>query len=171
MKLALLITISIVTLSGCVTNQGTPTAITTHKSNTWDGHYRLTWMEDSPAAEGGASDEELSITRTPDADPAEVDEKLKTDLARWTLSSDEDDIGELRRFLPTEYEEWGWTSLYTTGAIECLVSSHFFVCRVEPGTTVIFEGSVQEKILARTGLFGVALHAGGFELTKLDSPQ
>ena len=171
MKFTYLVTIAVVTLSGCVTNQVMPIAVS--EGDAWSGRYRLTWME-GPAAKDGASDEVFSITRTPDADPDKVVEKRRADLARWTLSPDEVEVGELRRFLPDEYnKEWGWASLYATGGIECLgAESHFFVCRVKPGTTVVFghEGPNQEKILARTGLFGSVLHAGGFELTKLDSP-
>ena len=157
MKLIFLITFVIVTLLGCVTNQNTPTVTTAPENDAWVGRYRLTWMKGTPAAEAGAPDLVFSIARVPDADPNKMTVKEReVSLARWTLSSGEQNM-VLRRFHPNDYE-----GLNTAGGIECLDGGNVFFCRVKPGTIV-------KGILARTGFFGVVLHEGGFELTKLDS--
>ncbi|MDR2219529.1 MAG: hypothetical protein LBE24_03005 [Methylobacillus sp.] len=144
-------------------------------------------------------DEEFWIVRAADADPAKLgnDEGRKLlpkekdrepgtdlvklakergiDLTRWAISpdgkSDGKKAGVLRRFLPQEYKGFGWDSLHEAGGIECLhsVDAFFFVCRVEPGTTITTGEASQEKLLARTGFFGAVIDVGGFELTKLDS--
>ena len=131
----------------------------------WSGLYSLDWVPGVPLP-----DARLVLVKAPDADPAKLVEKLQSDLARWTLADPEapKDTVSLRRFLPEEYAEWGWAGLKSAGRIECLDSARMFICRTTPGTVVKFgpEGPSQEMLLARTGVFGIALHAGAFELKK-----
>ncbi|MDO9439249.1 MAG: hypothetical protein Q7T73_00010 [Beijerinckiaceae bacterium] len=132
----------------------------------WSGLYRLEWL-------GGArSVEDVRIERAPDADPATLVEKYQDDLTRWAMSQDAAprERTTLRRFLPSEYKGWGWDDLPKDVRIECLDASRMFVCRTAPGTTISFgpDRPNRETLLAKTGVFGVVLHAGAFELKKLD---
>jgi len=142
-----------------------PAVAAPEDDDAWSGRYRLTWTE-GPAFDVGEPDTVLVIARTPDADPAQY----PGDLARWTAGPDEginkEKAGELSRLSPDNYQEPGLAALYAAGGIECLDSGVSFICRVKPGTTVVFGG---QKILARTGFFGGASQAGFFELTKLES--
>ncbi|MDO9405413.1 MAG: hypothetical protein Q7T87_15370 [Polaromonas sp.] len=131
----------------------------------WSGSYRLEWVAgvSQPPAR-------VVLAKAPDADPDRLVEKYQADLARWTIA-DAGAPGEtrlLRRFIGSEYTEWGWSGLHASGDIECLDASRLFVCRTTPGTTVRFgpDGPSQESLLARSGVFGIALHAGAFELNK-----
>ncbi|WP_219216622.1 hypothetical protein [Variovorax boronicumulans] len=141
----------------------------------WSGLYRHEWVADTQAARErpGAGPSQLTIARAPDADPARLAERYQADLARWTLA-DGSGGGEksepLRRFLPRDYGEWGWTALHEAGRMECLDGGHLFICKTAPDTTVAFgpEGPRQETLRVKTGVFGIALHAGAFELKKLD---
>ncbi|MDR0233415.1 MAG: hypothetical protein LBI31_01175 [Zoogloeaceae bacterium] len=139
-------------------------AVAAPESDDWDGHYRLTWTE-GPAADAQVPGMVFSIARAPDADYDNLAvEERGEGLARWTLSTEEGEVVELRRFDYKRFE------MKAEGGIECLGHDSIFFCRVKPGTITIFGSgkSYQEKI-ARTGFFGALLHAGAFELTKLDS--
>ena len=170
-------------------------ALAAPAGDVWSGHYRMTWVK-GPAANDKTPDEVFWIVRAPDADPTKpsridgrtplpegrapdadpvrLAEKLGLDLMRWVVSFDgkidQEKSRELRRFSPAEYEDLGWTSMHAAGRIHCLNGGYnLFLCRVKPGTTVTVgrAGPSQEKLLARTGIFGAALHAGAFELTKI----
>ena len=132
----------------------------------WNGLYRLEWVVD------GRPGIEMRIERARDADPAKLVEKYRSDLARWTISQPAAprEAATLRRFVASEYEGWGWGDLRKDLRIECLDASRMFLCRTAPGTTIFFgpDGPNRETLLAKTGVFGVVLHAGAFELKKLD---
>ena len=139
----------------------------------WTGRYRLDWLPGTAAHAASAPTQLLAIRRTPDAALAQPVEEDRVEAARWTVGTvgDKDEGATLRRFVPAQYDDFGWAPMRSTGSIECLDGRHLFLCRVKPGSTVTL-GSVrpdQEKLQARTGLFGIRLHAGAFELTKLDS--
>ena len=130
----------------------------------WSGHYGLQW--------GSVSQPRLRLVleKAPDADPEELVERYQSDLARWTIADVQTPTKtvSLRRFLVEEYDEFDWTALHAAGLIECLDASHLFVCKTTPGTTVKIgrDGPRQESLLASTGVFGIRLHAGVFELKK-----
>ncbi|MEO8387237.1 MAG: hypothetical protein ABI893_02165 [Polaromonas sp.] len=130
----------------------------------WSGHYGLQWLG---ASQPGSR---VVLVKAPDADPGKLMEKYQSDLARWTIAyvQTPTQTVSLRRFLETEYEGFGWVALHAAGQIECLDASHIFVCRTTPGTTVKLgpDGPTQESLLASTGVFGILLHAGAFELNK-----
>ncbi|MGJ7488183.1 hypothetical protein ACSFA2_23165 [Variovorax sp. LT2P21] len=139
----------------------------------WSGVYRLEWVKGSVAAErSGATPEQVVVAKVADADPAKVLERYRSDLSRWTLSEAKrsEESPPLRRFVARDYEGLGWNALHASGSIECLDGGHLFVCRTRPGATVAFgpEGPNRETLIAQTGVFGIVLHAGAFELKKLD---
>lgn len=132
--------------------------------DSWSGHYGLQWPG---VSQQGAR---LVLAKAPDADPGKLVEKYQSDLARWTLADVQTptETVSLRRFLAAEYEEFGWAALHAGGRMECLDASRMFVCMTTPGTTVKIgrDGPRQESLLASTGVFGIVLHAGAFELKK-----
>ena len=136
----------------------------------WSGRYHLHMVEGARVS--ARPETLLVIAPAALADPARLVDKYHADLRRWSLAvasdTNPDDRLELRRFLREEYEEWDWTQLYDAGKIKCLDGGRMFMCQVSPGTNVAFgpAGPKQEHLLARTGLFGIALHAGAFELNK-----
>jgi hypothetical protein len=131
----------------------------------WSGRYALSWVA-APSRPANA----LEISRAPDANPADLVESYRQDLARWALTDPREPAGKarLKRFIDDEYREWGWSQMHAAGAIQCLHASRLFICRTAPGTTVKFgpTGPQQEELVASTGLFGIALHSGAFELKK-----
>ena len=139
----------------------------------WSGVYRLAWVKGSVAAESSsAASETLVVAKAADADPAKLVERYRADLSRWTLreAAGVEQGPPLRRFVERDYEGLGWNALHTAGGIECLDGGHLFVCRTQPGAAVSFgaEGPGRETLVAQTGVFGIVLHAGAFELKKLD---
>ena len=139
----------------------------------WSGVYRLEWVKGSAAVErSGAASQTLVVAKAADADPANLVERYRADLSRWTLreAAGVEQGPPLRRFVERDYEGLGWNALHTAGGIECLDGGHLFVCRTQPGAAVSFgaEGPGRETLVAQTGVFGIVLHAGAFELKKLD---
>jgi len=141
----------------------------------WSGTYGMTWVPGAAAAAGVEQPpSKVVIAKAPDADPARRAGQDGVDRMRWTLAesgSKAGDGAELRRFREREYAEWGWADIHRTGGMDCLDGGRMFVCRTSPDTTVAFgpEGPRRETLFARTGVFGIALHAGAFELKKLDN--
>lgn len=137
----------------------------------WIGTYGLRWIEGSAAA-GDAGPSRTTLRKAADADLATVPPGEGTDPARWSLGGDADESGGvmLRRFTPREYRELNWTALHAAGTIDCLSSVGMFICRTAPGARLTIgaeESGGGEIIPTRTGMFGVALHAGAFELEKV----
>ncbi|WP_431096106.1 hypothetical protein [Polaromonas aquatica] len=130
----------------------------------WSGHYGLEWLG---IAQAGSR---VVLAKAPDADPGKLLEEYRSDLVRWTIADVRvpAEAVTLRRFLVAEYEGLGWTALHAAGGIECLDARRMFVCKTAPGTTVKIgrDGPQQESLLASTGVFGIVLHAGAFELKK-----
>jgi hypothetical protein len=130
----------------------------------WSGHYGLHWLGVSQA---GAR---IVLAKAADADPGKLVEGFQSGLDRWTIADvrTPTETVELRRFLAVEYARLGWAALHTAGRIECLDAGHLFVCQTTPGATVKIgrDGPQQESLLASTGVFGIVLHAGAFELKK-----
>ncbi|WP_324026567.1 phosphate ABC transporter permease [Maribacter sp. BPC-D8] len=112
------------------------------------------------------------IEKTLNAKVEDIVRKYETDLVRWnmiTQTGSQKDSVLLRRFLMNEefneYEEFGWTELYKSGKMKCLDGGHFFLCK----TTVDNKVKIgEEEFIATTGIFGIVLHKGLFEFTKID---
>lgn len=142
-----------------------------HAGDPWIGTYGLRWIEGSAAA-GDAGPSHATLRKAADADPATVPPGEGTDPARWSLGGSADESGGvmLRRFTPREYRDLNWTALHAAGTIDCLSSISMFICRTAPGALVTMgqeESGGGEITPTRTGMFGVALHAGAFELEKV----
>lgn len=154
----------------CAGLQGLPAAAApTLEDGDWSGNYRLDWIDGSPAAEDGATSALVSIHRAPSVDTPQTSAQA---LGYWVLgpTAEPDDGLDLRQFLPKEYLELGLGNMYAQGSIACLDGGPLFICRVPPQTEVVFgDDANRETLYSRTGVFGVRFHAGGFELTKLDS--
>lgn len=142
--------------------------------DTWSGTYRM---------EAGSKDNAqpietavYAINKLPDLREKDVASRYESDLARWRMSlqangnseSIKNESTTLRRFLVNddlnEYEQLGWMGLYMQNKIECMDAGHFFFCRTEPNTKVNF--SDKESYVTKSGIFGILLHAGVFELYK-----
>jgi hypothetical protein len=147
--------------------------------DTWSGTYRI---------EAGSKDNAqhietavYAINKLPDLREKDVASRYESDLARWRMSLQANGNSEsvknepiknksttLRRFLANddlnEYEQFGWMGLYMQNKIECMDAGHFFFCRTEPNTKVNF--SDKESYVTKSGIFGILLHAGVFELYK-----
>ncbi|CAN5321740.1 hypothetical protein BH10PSE18_BH10PSE18_32010 [soil metagenome] len=138
----------------------------------WSGVYRLEWFKGSVADRRAGGPVQIVIARTPDADADQTMERDRADLRRWALTEagSAERSPPLRPFVARDYEGWGWTATHAAGGIECIDGERLFVCRAKPGATVAFGpvGSKQETLVAQTGLFGIVLHEGAFELKKLD---
>ncbi|MDM0119841.1 hypothetical protein [Variovorax arabinosiphilus] len=142
-------------------------------SDPWSGVYRLEWVKGGATAErSGAASQTLVVAKAADADPAKLVERDWAELSRWTLreATGSEQGRLLRRFVERDYEGLGWSALHAAGSIECLDGGHLFFCLTQPGTTVALgpEGPKRETLIAQTGVFGIVLHAGAFELKKLD---
>jgi hypothetical protein len=151
-------------LTLCMVTKGWAASDSLSNYDEWSGRYHVEWLK------GGHGGGTLVISRALDAKVVDLVEKYQSDLARWVLTtpSEPSSLVGLRRFTAGEFKEFGWSDLHAAGQIRCLDAGRLFVCQTEPGLTVSFgpEGPQQERLLARTGLFGIALHAGAFELKK-----
>jgi tetratricopeptide (TPR) repeat protein len=136
----------------------------------WSGRYRMeTGSKDNAQPIEKAVYE---ISKLPDLREKDVTGRYQSDLARWRMSLDVDGKKEstsIRRFLANddlnEYEQFGWKGLYMQNKIECMDAGHFFFCKTEPNTKVTF--SDKEFYVTKSGIFGILLHAGVFELYRL----
>ena len=145
-------------------------AETSAPEDRWAGTYRVTWVNGSPAS-SNPGDTQAVLTRAADADPAKVGKDA--DRSRWRLGDsggqgDEDSL--LRRFGTRDYADLGWADRHAAGTIECLEGRGLFLCRTSAGASVPLGdpgGGSKEMLPTRTGMFGVVLHSGAFELTRV----
>jgi hypothetical protein len=136
-------------------------------TDAWSGLYRLEPINQE--SEGGSI--KILIIKAPDADPEKVVDKYRTDLSRWELATgmarQGSDAVIARKFLADEYQQFNWEDLHKSNQMECLDAGRLFICKTTPNTKVNFDKEGKETLFARSGIFGVALHAGGFELFKI----
>ncbi|MCA8299681.1 hypothetical protein LGN19_38485 [Burkholderia sp. AU30198] len=136
----------------------------------WSGTYALfPWDQDSQHFVDRAVDT-LTIEKANDADAARLPSMYGSDLSRWSLSSHADEAHQkqsLRRFLADdetdEYREFRWSSLHAQGKIECIDGGNFFICQTAPDRVV---DVWDMKFRTTSGIFGVVLHGGLFELRR-----
>jgi tetratricopeptide (TPR) repeat protein len=136
----------------------------------WSGTYRM-----QPGSQANARPIPVSvfkISKLADLSSSAVAARYESDLARWqltTVASDSEQVG-LRRFVLNddfdEYKQFGWTSLYLQNKMECMDGGRFFFCKTKPLSTVVFSNT--ESYVSKTGYFGILLHAGVFDLVKID---
>ncbi len=142
------------------------------KSNdTWSGTYRLELL--GKKTEKKTPKQYVQIQKI----TLEQDEESSKFLSlpdQWMMKilSEKKDKKVLRAFSFTEeddeYEQFGWTELHKKGEMECLDGGRFFICKTKPKTTVTTNG---ESFFSKSGIFGVLLHYGGFELYKESFPK
>ena len=140
-------------------------------TQSWSGDYRFQWAAGTQAARRGLP-APSQVRIRPITSAKEVPgAKADGNGPQWAISF----VGEpgaplpLIPFQAKGYEEMGWAVMRAGGKIACLESGSFmFVCRTHPGTTLSFGRQNDEQLTTKTGLFGVALHQGSFELTPLD---
>ncbi|WP_417941526.1 phosphate ABC transporter permease [Flavobacterium sp. RS13.1] len=120
----------------------------------------------------------LTIEKIADVNPKDLTDKYKSDLARWTITSNRDknkDKNVVRRFLfdpndnRDEYKEFGWTDLHRSGKMNCIDCGHFFICQTLANSDVKF--GQNENYLTNTGIFGIWLHYGVVELQKIKNEK
>ncbi len=136
----------------------------------WSGTYRM-----EPGSKDNARPIETAIyviSKSPSLDAKNVAARYESDLMRWNMrlqGGSENDTNQLRRFLANgkdnEYKDFGWAQMHAANQIDCLDGANLFFCRTKPGTQVRFNKN--EVFLTKSGIFGILLHAGVFELYKL----
>ncbi len=88
---------------------------------------------------------------------------------QWTMQNmlNIEDKKVLRAFKfsqkKNDYEEFGWTELHQNGNIKCIDGGNLFICKTKVGTKISFG---EEKFTTNSGVFGILLHYGIFELYK-----
>lgn len=88
---------------------------------------------------------------------------------QWTIKNmaDTNDQKVLRAFSFSEnvdnYQEFGWTDLYKKDAIKCVDGGNMFICKAKPNSTISLGN---DTFITNSGVFGVLLHYGLFELYK-----
>ncbi len=116
----------------------------------------------------------IKIEKIIDANKEDLASKFEFDLSRWKITSKNGNYENkiiARRFLfdvknnENEYEQFGWTELYLKGKIKCINAGHFFICQTKSNSKVKIKN---ESFFTKTGLFGIRLHYGLFELEKYD---
>ncbi|WP_103863781.1 phosphate ABC transporter permease [Aquimarina sp. I32.4] len=136
----------------------------------WSGRYKvIPFSNDSITT---YKPQYFVIERIKDENPENLAVKYRDDTTRWTIkleSQPNDDKEEIRRFLFNKdnngYEEFGWTDLHKQGKMDCIDGGNFFICQ----TTTKTEITIFDEILyTDSGVFGVLLHHGPFQLSKLN---
>lgn len=136
------------------------------KKDIWSGEYLLKSSEMEIL-------DTIKIEKTADANPKDLVPREQLDLNRWQLSSISDNYADkikLKNFLDDpkdkdEYEEFGWTELHLQDLMHCVDAGHLFICQTKPKSTVKF--SKEEEFYSETGLFGIRLHFGLFNLERV----
>jgi len=136
----------------------------------WGGNYRLTWLPGTYAAQHQASGTQVQIRALSSREAALPGMVSGKNVSQWVIAihSEEGDPLPLEPFTQADYESIELVNAPSTTQIECLEGGAIFICRTQPNTTVAFGTLAQDRVTTATGLFGVALHRGGFELTPLD---
>lgn len=131
----------------------------------WSGNYILRTSESKLI-------DSIRIKKANDVNKDDVASRFESDLSRWIIASKNDNYEDeiiARRFLfdtengENEYEEFGWTDMYLKEEIVCIDTGHFFICKTKPNSNVNIKN---ESFFTKTGLFGLRLHYGLFELEK-----
>jgi len=135
----------------------------------WSGKYRVVPFSNDSLTEYKL--QHFIIERIKDAKPEDVVGKYETDLMRWTIkleSQPDIDKEEVHRFLfnddDDDYAEFEWTDLHKKDKMHCINGGNFFICKTLQNTDVIIGN---ETLHTDTGIFGILLHHGPFQLYEL----
>jgi len=135
------------------------------KEDVWSGNYIIK----SPKSK---AIDTIKIQKTADINKEDVASRFESDLSRWIIASKNENYENeiiARRFLfdlendENEYEQFGWIELYLKGEMKCIDAGHLFICKTKPNSVVKYG---DESFFTKTGLFGIRLHYGLFELEK-----
>ena len=138
----------------------------------WSGEYLVLKYNDS--IQKFDTIDTLIIKKSEDIIAKDVAAKYESDLKRWKINSKsnlKDDPIILRRFLfdlkdsNNEYEEFNWTKLHQNNEMNCADAGHFFIFQSKNKGEISIG---DEKFISRTGIFGIQLHYGLFELEKIN---
>ena len=164
----LVIVVSALVLAACGTTRPSASDVT---AQDWSGNYRFQWMPNTPAATRGLPVPQqvqirpiTSVKDVPGAQSAH-------NGPQWAISfvGQEGKPLPLTRFTARDYEGLNLVQTRAAGQIACMESGAFlFLCRTPPGATVRFGRDTEDQLTSKTGLFGVVMHQGAFELTPLD---
>ena len=168
MARVLVIAASALVLAAC----GTTRPLKDVTAQSWSGDYRFQWQANTQAMRRGVPvPEKVQIRPVTAVSVKDVPGARLDNGPQWAISF----VGEagkplpLRPFKADGYRDFGWEQQRASGQIDCLESSAFmFLCRVPAGATVSFGRTNDEQLTSKTGLFGVILHQGSFELTPLE---
>lgn len=162
MKNYLFILLSFIILKGCGQEKSS--------KDIWSGRYELLITVQGKYQVVDT----LEIRKIANAKAEKLAAQYESDLERWTIHSlkEPDEKREVRRFLfdlednIDEYESLNWTDLHLQGKINCIDAGNFFICSTTPNTWVNL--GEKEKYFTKTGIFGIRLHFGAFELRKIE---
>ena len=165
----LVLATSALVLAACGTTRPVQQDVT---AQSWNGDYRFRWYADTMAAQRGLpAPEKVQIRPVTAASVKEVPGARLDNGPQWAISF----VGQpgkplpLKPFKEAGYKDMGWEKQRASGQIACLESGAFlFLCRMPPGSTLHFGAKREEPLTSKTGLFGVVLHQGSFELTPLE---
>ena len=146
------------------------------KSDDWTGSYALKPLGSNPSASSPAEpaipieSAQVVIVRVADEGVSKLDDDAeKLDARRWEIKqNDKPGRVKLRPFLPAQYKEFNFGLYSKLQTIECLDGGHLFLCKSMPRVPVsIGSGQSFETINVASGIWGVRLHSGAFELIPL----
>jgi len=138
------------------------------KTDIWSGTYKIV-----PFSKDSIKKYQIQhfvIEKIKDANPDDVAGRYQADLLRWTIKLEtqpDSDKEEVRRFFYNDedngYEEFGWTDLHKKDKMHCIDGGNFFICKTDANRDVTFG---DEILHTETGIFGILLHHGPFQLQK-----
>lgn len=136
----------------------------------WSGDYRVHWLSSTKAAPKQPDQRVQIRVITPEMEVPGA--QSGQDGPQWAISFVEEAGAPLPLlpFADDEYQDLKLTHpVHKDQKIKCLeAGSLLYLCKTQPHTTVWFGGGAEDQLTTTTGLFGVAEHRGGFELTPLD---
>ncbi|WP_299242899.1 phosphate ABC transporter permease [uncultured Aquimarina sp.] len=153
------------TLFLTITLFGLYNTVYSQNTDTWSGNFILKSSKSEII-------DSIRIRRTNDVNKDDIASRFESDLSRWKITSKNDNYQNeiiARRFLfdiengENEYEQFDWIEMYLKREIECIDAGHFFICQTKPNNTIKI---ANESFFTKTGIFGIRLHYGVFELEK-----
>jgi hypothetical protein len=145
--------------------------------DTWSGTYSLTPIvapvnqTETIGSQLSKESWQVTIERIADEDVSRLSSKYEgLDPKRWVMKMEsEKGSVKLRRFLADQYKDLQITLYDKRQTIECVDGGRLFMCKSMPGVPVsVGKGQSLETISVKSGIWGVRLHAGAFELIPVE---